>query len=119
MGLFRIKKSVVNYSDMLKSSTIGTLTTIYNATKLGKFYFKSMGHEDYIWKLDILKNIEHAEGLYEPLAKYRVVNQSLSSNKLKVILWQWKIYRKVEKLSLVQSIYYFIHYAYYGFFKYR
>ena len=119
IGLYSIKKSIVNYSDMLKSSTMGTLTTIYNAKKLGKFYFNSMGHEDYVWKLDILKNIEYAEGLSEPLAKYRVLNKSLSSNKLKVVLWQWKIYREIEKLPLIKSIYYFIHYAYYGFFKYR
>jgi len=119
IGLYNIKNSLINYSDMLKSSSIGTLTTIYNAKRLGKFYFKSIGHEDYVWKLDILKNMDYAEGLSEPLAKYRVVNKSLSSNKLKAISWQWKIYREIEKLSLFKSIYYFTHYAYYGFFKYR
>ncbi len=117
-GSFLINEKVT-YSDMLKTSSIGTLTTIYNAKELGKYYFEEIGHEDYVWKLAILKNIEYAEGLIESLAKYRVASKSLSSNKLKVALWQWKIYREVEKLSFLKSIYYFLNYAFYGFFKYR
>jgi len=109
----------VSYSDMLKTSTIGTLTMVYNIQEVGKIYFKELGHEDYILKLDILKKIPYAEGILEPLAKYRRHTQSLSSNKLQTIHWQWKIYREVENLSLSKSIYYFIHYAYFGFFKYR
>jgi glycosyltransferase involved in cell wall biosynthesis len=108
----------VNYYDMLKTSSIGTLTMIYNKNVLGKIYFKTVGHEDYILKLDILKKIPYAEGILEPLAKYRRHTQSLSNNKLQTIRWQWKIYRENEKLSLSKSIYYFIHYAYFGFFKY-
>lgn len=118
LSIFPVKKKI-NYHDMLKTSTIGTLTTVYNARKLGKFYFETLGHEDYIMKLQILKVIPHAEGINEPLAKYRIHEQSLSSNKLHAALWQWNIYRKVEKLPLFRSIYYFLHYAYYGIFKYR
>jgi len=109
----------VTYKDMLKTSTIGTLTTIYNADKLGKFYFDDIGHEDYVMKLQILKQIPYAKGLNEPLAKYRIHTQGLSSNKLKTALWQWHIYRKVEKLSFIKSIYYFMHYTYNGIFKYK
>jgi len=118
LSLFPVKERI-NYYDMLKTSTIGTLTTIYNAKELGKVYFEALGHEDYIMKLQILKAMPYAEGINEPLAKYRIHEQSLSSNKLHAALWQWYIYRKVEKLPLVKSIYYFLHYSYYGFFKYR
>ena len=117
-GMFPVKKRVT-YTDMLKTSTIGTLTTVYNAEKLGKYYFKEIGHEDYVMKLQILKDIDYAEGIKEPLAKYRVTNKGLSGNKFKTSLWQWKIYRDVEKLSLLKSIYYFIHYVYYGLKKYK
>ena len=109
----------VNYSDMLKTSSIGTLTTIYNAKKLGKFYMSGVGHEDYIMKLQILKQIPYAKGIQEPLAKYRIHEQGLSNNKLHAAKWQWHIYRKIEKLSLLKSLYYFMHYAYFGVFKYR
>ena len=109
----------VNYFDMLKTSSIGTLTTIYNVEKLGKFYFDDIGHEDYVMKLQILKQIPYAKGLNEPLAKYRIHTQGLSSNKLKTALWQWHIYRKVEKLSFIKSMYYFMHYTYNGIFKYK
>jgi glycosyltransferase involved in cell wall biosynthesis len=118
IGHYPIKEKVT-YSDMLKTSSIGTLTTIYNANKLGKFYFEEIGHEDYVYKLNILKQIDFAQGIKEPLAKYRRVQSSLSSNKIKAALWQWKIYRDIEKIPLIQSIYYFINYAYNGLRKYR
>ena len=118
LSFFPVKEKI-NYHDMLKTSTIGTLTTMYNARQLGKFYFETLGHEDYIMKLQILKAISYAEGINEALAKYRIHEQSLSRNKLHAALWQWHIYRKVEKIPLVKSIYYFLHYSYYGFFKYR
>ena len=109
----------LTYSDMLKTSTMGTLTTIYNAKTLGKYYFKEMGHEDYVMKLQLLKRVPFAQGIKEPLAKYRIHTKSLSRNKFHAAQWQWKIYREVEHLSLAKSMYYFLHYAYFGVFKYR
>ena len=100
-GMFSVKKRVT-YHDMLKTSTIGTLTTVYNAEKLGKYYFQDIGHEDYVMKLQILKDIEYAEGIEEPLAKYRMTNNGLSGNKFKTALWQWKIYRDSEQLSITR-----------------
>ena len=108
----------VNYQDMLRTSYVGTLTTIYSIKKLGKIYFKEVGHEDYLLKLEILKKIDYAIGVDEPLAQYRIVKNSLSRNKIKSAIWQWKIYRDVEKISLFQSIKYFISYTYNGFKKY-
>lgn len=118
IGFFPINEKVT-YSDMLKTSSIGTLTTIYNAKKLGKLYFDEIGHEDYVYKLNILKQIDYAQGIKEPLAKYRIVQSSLSRNKIKAALWQWKIYRDIEKIPLFKSIYYFINYTYNGLIKYR
>ena len=109
----------LTYNEMLKSSRMGTLTLLYNVKSLGKHYFKDVGHEDYVWKLNLLKRVEYAGGIEEPLASYRLVSHSLSSNKLRAAVWQWKIYREIEKLSFVKSIYYFVQYAFYGIFKYR
>jgi len=112
-------KTKVSYEDMLKTSEIGTLTMMYNAYELGKHYFLDIGHEDYVMKLEVLKKIDFAKGITEPLAKYRVAKNSLSRNKFKAALWQWKIYRDAEELSLFKSIYYFIFYGYNGLKKYR
>ena len=111
--------SRLSYSDMLKTSIMGTLTTIYHAKTLGKYYFEELGHEDYVMKLQLLKRVPFAQGINEPLAKYRIHTKSLSRNKFHAAQWQWKIYREVEHLSLAKSIYYFLHYAYFGVFKYR
>ena len=117
IGIFHANTRVT-YNEMLKTSTIGTLTTVYNAEKLGKFYFQDIGHEDYVMKLKIIQHAGYAKGLKEPLAKYRIAHNSLSRNKLKAAYWQWKIYREVEHLSFLKSVYYFIHYVYFGLKKY-
>jgi len=108
----------LSYQDMLKTSSMGTLTTIYSIKYFGKVYLKEIGHEDYLLKLELLKKIDYAIGINQPLAQYRIVKDSLSRNKLKSALWQWKIYRDVEKISLLKSIKYFISYAYNGLRKY-
>ena len=46
------------------------------------------------------------------LAAYRETASSVSSNKLKVTAWQWDVYRKIEHLSLLRSIYNFVFYAF-------
>lgn len=116
-GIFKAKNKV-SYEDMLKTSEIGTLTMMYNADELGKYYFLEVGHEDYVMKLQVLKKVEFAKGISEPLAKYRVLNNSLSSNKFRAARWQWKIYRDIENLSFLKSIYYFTIYTYNGLKKY-
>jgi len=110
----------VSYIDLLKKpSIIGTLTLIYDTHKFGKLYFKTVGHEDYIMKLHMLKKINFAIGINTSLAKYRIHNNSLSSNKLSAAKWVWDIYRNSEKLSFTKSLFYFLHYTYYSFTKYK
>jgi glycosyltransferase involved in cell wall biosynthesis len=102
----------ITYKDMLKSSQIGNLTGIYDVIFFGKVYMEDIGHEDYIMWLKLLKNIPFAKGINYPLAQYRVASNSISSNKIKALKWQWYIYRKIEKLNFLQSCYYFVHYVY-------
>ncbi|EJD6040373.1 glycosyltransferase [Morganella morganii] len=106
----RKSPNIISYYDMLKSNFIGNLTGIYNVQKIGKIYQKKLGHEDYIMWLEIIKKSKKAYCIQESLAKYRLHNSSLSSNKVKAIKWQWSIYRNELKLSLPKSIYYFSHY---------
>lgn len=112
-GVF-ITKENATYRDLLKTCYIGNLTAIYDAGRLGKQYMEDVGHQDYTLWLRILKSGATARGILEPLAKYRIRSKSISANKIKAARWQWHIYRNIERLSLPESMYYFIHYAYNG-----
>ena len=107
-----IIKEEISYNDMLKNNYLGCLTVIYDAKKIGKRYFKELEkNEDYVLWLEIVKDVNTIYGLKENLAYYRVLDNSRSSNKVKTAKVRWEIYRKIEKLSLLKSLYYFLHYA--------
>lgn len=107
-----IIKEIITYEDMLKNNYLGCLTVIYNANKLRKRYFKEREkNEDYVLWLEIVKETKIIFGLKENLAFYRVLNNSRSSNKIKAAKDRWKVYRKIERLSLFKSIYYFLQYV--------
>ncbi|MCV5366112.1 glycosyltransferase family 2 protein, partial [Escherichia coli] len=71
------------------------------------------GHEDYIMWLELVKK-QPAYCIKNKLAAYRISNKSLSSNKMKVVIWQWKIYRKVLGMNIIKSLYYFLNYIYFA-----
>jgi hypothetical protein len=113
-------REFITYKSMLKTCSIGCLTAIYDTQVLGKQYMPNIAkRQDYGLWLQILKDIKGTKGIIEPLATYRVLRNSVSSNKLTAAMYQWKIYRNVENLNLWKSIYYFIHYGLHGIVKYR
>ncbi len=119
LGTF-ITKEEISYKEMLKTCSVGCLTAIYDTQKLGKVYMPLiLKRQDYGLWLKILKEIKMTQGILEPLATYRILENSVSSNKFKAAQYQWKIYREVEKLDIFFSMYYFIHYAINGIIKYR
>jgi hypothetical protein len=61
------------------------------------------------WK--ILKRGYTAYAQNEVLAYYRKTKNSRSSNKIKIIKSRWKLYRNVEKLSFINTLYCFLHYV--------
>ncbi len=104
-------KEEITYNMLLKTNMMGCLTVVYDTEKTGKSYFiEAEKSEDYILWLSMVRDLKKAYGLDEVLAYYRVLDNSRSSNKLKVVKFQWKIYRKYEKLSLFKTMYYFIFY---------
>jgi len=119
LGSF-ITKEKITYNEMLKTCSVGCLTAIYDTKKLGKVYMPNiLKRQDYGLWLKILREINTAKGILEPLGTYRILKNSVSSNKINAAKYQWKIYREVEKLGLAKSAYYFVQYAYYGFKKYK
>ena len=68
-------------------------------------------HDMSLW-LAIMKRGFNAYGLDENLATYRIVGTSNTSNKLRAAKDVWHVYRKVEKLGLIYSVFNFIGYVF-------
>lgn len=109
----------LDYKELLKNCLIGFLTGVYNAEKLGKYYFKDVKAEDYIYWLEMIKKSKVAYGLKESLASYRVLENSRSSNKIDIVKHHWKIYYDIENLGLLKAIKYYSIYIYRGLKRYR
>ncbi|RXP44844.1 glycosyltransferase family 2 protein [Lutibacter sp. HS1-25] len=109
----------VTYADILKTNSISCLTAFINIEKLGKLYMPNVRYrQDMGLWLSYLKKIPYAIGNQTPLAIYRIRENSHSRNKLNLLKHQWQFYRKVEKLSVFKSAYYFVLWMIYGFIKY-
>lgn len=99
----------VNYAKMLKSNYVGNLTGIYNAEKLGKVYMPNIRkRQDWALWLTLIKKVGYAYSIGEPLAKYRVRDDSISSNKLNLLKYNYTIYRKALKFGVFKSGLYLI-----------
>lgn len=104
----------INYTSLLKSNFIGNLTGIYNTEALGKQFFSNYKHEDYVAWLALVKISGSAKSIDEVLGQYRVYAGTTSSNKLKMLTWQWRIYRSSQSLSFIQSSWLMMCYGYYA-----
>lgn len=111
-------KPLHSYKSLLYGNEIGCLTAVIDVSKIGKCYFQYIGHEDYALWLSILRKGFVAKNVQQVLGYYRVRKVSVSSNKLRVILWVWNIYRRSEKLALGQSVFYLCSDLVKSFFKY-
>ncbi len=105
--------ATVTYRQLLKTNVIGCSTAIYDTRVLGKVRMPDMRkRQDFGLWLRILKLTPMGYGMNgEPLTVYRVMSESLSSNKGKTSTFNWHLYRKEEGLSFVVAGYYFANYA--------
>jgi teichuronic acid biosynthesis glycosyltransferase TuaG len=93
----------LTYEQLLKNTSIATLTAIVDREIAGNVAMKNEPYDDFCLWLSILKDGRVAYGLNEDLARYRVRGVSVSSRRLRSAGWVWHIYRNVERLSLVKS----------------
>ena len=102
----------LDYAGMLRSNRIGNLTAIYDRV-LGDAEFRRIGHEDYVFWLEMVRRAGLAHRLPDaaPVAGYLVRNGSLSSDKWRAARWQWDIYRNIAGLDLLRAGWYFANYA--------
>lgn len=102
----------VNYSQLLWHNVIIFSTSLTLRSAIGDLKFKKAGHEDWIFWLDLFKKCGGGYGINQPLAYYRVRENSISANKLKAAGFTWKIYRENEKIGLLKAAYLFTRYAF-------
>ena len=108
-------KKKVNYNGILLSCPVGNSTVFYDVSKLGKFKVPNIRkrNDDALW-LQILKKEEYMYGQKEVLMEYRIRQNSVSSNKLSLIKYHWQLYREIEHLSVIRSVF---HIVVWGFIK--
>lgn len=103
----------IDYNGLLKNTIIGCSTVVIDRYIVGSFEMPNVrrGQDTATW-LKILREEAFAYGIEEDLVKYRLVGDSLSSNKVKAIKRTWNTYRNVENLGIFKSCYVFCFYAY-------
>lgn len=112
--------STTDYDKMLTESVISCSTALIRMKAIGDQRFHSeYFHEDYVFWLELLRKGAKAVGCEEPLAVYRIVPESRSSNKWNSAKKRWLVYRSYLKLPLGKSMRCFASYCLNGVKKYR
>lgn len=118
-----IVPSTATYKSLLMYDPIFPSTAIYDRSGLKKEYLFDTSHgsmrDDYVFWLDLMKEIPVAYGNKEKLVYYRMRKVSATSNKLKVIIPQWNVIRKVEKRPFLECCYNIVCWAFIAWNKYR
>lgn len=108
-----------DYDGVLKTCP-GNSTVIYNAAKLGKFKIPDIKkRNDYVMWLQVIKKEKYIYGIEEPLGSHRIRTKGISSNKKSLVGYHWKVYRKIENLSLLKSSYLTVYWVMATVFKFR
>lgn len=106
---------IVNYNLFLRNTIIQTVGVMIDTKLTGKELLQMPNirrRQDAATWCQLLKNGFDCYECPENLSYYRVVPNSLSSNKLKAIKTNWYWYRKIEKLPLWKTCFCFIGYAF-------
>jgi len=105
----------LSYEQALSQTAISTITVMIDLKQITTIEMPCLeyGAEDTGTWLNILKKVKFAYGLQKELSAYRQVPNSLSHNCKARFLRNWILYRKVENLSLCDSIKNYIKYVKY------
>lgn len=97
-------REVISYNFLLHNTMIATSTVLIDRNKTGDFRMPlRRGGQDYATWLMLMRKGIDCYGLNEVLSHYRVMKQSLSSNKWKSIRQVWKIQTQDEKINKVSA----------------
>ncbi len=105
---------VLDYKHALSRTVIFTSTTLFDTEKIPAklIHMPQVASEDTATWWQILRAGHTAYGIDEVTAIYRRRDTSLSSNKFKAMARIWNLYRNVEHLPFVTSVFNFIGWAY-------
>lgn len=109
----------LDYNHLLKNTAIATSTVLVDRAQVGSLRMVDTYYDDYAMWLNLTKRGFQAHGLQEDLMRYRIVLGSVSRNKLRSARHVWTVYRDVERLSFLGSLWYFTNYLWNGYKKYR
>lgn len=102
----------VDYKRMLLDCPVGNSTVIYDASIIGiqKVPNIRKRSDDALW-LQILRITPYIWGVNEVLMKYRIREASLSSKKMSLIKYHWKLYRSIEKMNIFSSCFHIFYWC--------
>jgi teichuronic acid biosynthesis glycosyltransferase TuaG len=109
----------VTYHDILKTNTIQILTVLVNTAEIGLFLMpeEAVKREDFACFLNILKKTKYCYCNPEPLSYYRIHSGSVSHSKFSMIKYQYRVYRRCEKINPIRSFFFLVSWAIQGFKK--
>lgn len=95
-----------DYNRLLLDCPVGNSTVMYDVSKMGKFEVPNIRkrNDDALW-LQMLKKEKYIWGMPDVLMRYRIRTNSISSNKLKVVKYHWILYRDIEHLGVLRSLF--------------
>ncbi|MEZ8257965.1 glycosyltransferase family 2 protein [Vibrio cyclitrophicus] len=109
----------LDYYDMLKKkATLGCSTVMLKKESFTDLMMPLIRTgQDYALWLKLLRTGVSAHPINDVLTSYRVLPNSISRNKLRKAKRQWQIYREIEGLPLIYSLYCFYFYGYRAVFR--
>ncbi|GMR65359.1 MULTISPECIES: glycosyltransferase family 2 protein [Bacillus] len=107
----------VDYHYLAGNTIIGCLTVMLDREKISYIEMPSMQPEDTALWLNLLSEGYEARGIQQVLAKYRIVENSVSRNKIRAAFRYWNLLRKQKPLNSFQTFFYFSKYAYHAYRK--
>jgi glycosyltransferase involved in cell wall biosynthesis len=107
----------VDYHYLAGNTIIGCLTVMLDREKISCIEMPSVQPEDTALWLNLLSKGYEAKGIQQVLAKYRVVANSVSRNKIRAAFRYWKLLRAQKPLNSLQTFFYFSKYAYHAYRK--
>ena len=86
----------ISYKMLLNNNYVGCLTAIYDRKLLGNLYMNEIRkRQDWALWLHIMKMLKTTSGMSESLAIYRVRSNSISTNKVEMLKYNYQIYNIV------------------------
>jgi len=99
------KPKKITYKDIKLGCNIGTPGVVYDTTRIGKMYMPDMKvSEDWSLWIRIIEKTRAAYSINEPLWKYRILSNSLSRNKIRLIKSNINVYSQILGYSKFKSI---------------